>query len=150
MFKNRFLVLLLTLFGVTAAAVSQSNEQIDTILAEEPATLGSAAYIALSAAGAIPDEASGTDAVEIAQERGWIGADASASDHATFGQFAYMTMEAADVSGGLMYLIFPGPRYAAREFVYQDWSPEPIAPGTTISGETLLRIAGNFAQQVED
>jgi hypothetical protein len=150
MFKNRLLVLLLTLLWVTAAAVSQSNEQIDTILAEETATLGSAAYIALSAAGEIPDAASSDDAVAVAQERGWLEASASASDPATFGQFSYMTMEAAGVSGGLMYLIFPGPRYAAREFVYQDWSPQQIAPGATISGELMLRIAGNFAQQVEE
>ncbi len=150
MFKNRLLVLLLTLFWVTAAAVSQSNEQIDGILAEETATLGSAAYVALSAAGEVPDSATPREAVGVAQERGWLDAEASASDPATFGRFAYMAMEAMDIPGGLMYLMFPGPRYAAREFVYQDWSPEPIAPGATISGQLLLRIAGNFAQQVEE
>ncbi|MFP4550841.1 MAG: hypothetical protein ACLFNT_08560, partial [Spirochaetales bacterium] len=63
MFKNRLLVLLLTLFWVTAAAVSQSNEQIDGILAEETATLGSAAYVALSAAGEVPDSATPREAV---------------------------------------------------------------------------------------
>jgi hypothetical protein len=150
MTKNRSLFLVLTLFVVTAAAVSQSNEQIDAILAEETATLGSAAYLALSAAGEVDDGATAADAVGTAQERGWLPPDVSAEDPASFGQFAYMMMEASDVSGGLMYLIFPGPRYAAREFVYQRWSPENIAPGEMITGQLMVRLAGNFAQQVED
>lgn len=139
----------LPLLFVGTVLVAQSNDTIDAILAEQPATVGSAAYIALSAAGLISDDASAQRAVSAAKDTGWLPEDADAGSPVTFGRFAYLLMEATGVDGGLMYRILPGPRYAAREFVYRNWSPERRAPGDTISGRFLVGIAGIFLEATE-
>jgi hypothetical protein len=142
-----FIVLI---FAVIATpAMAQSNEQIDSILDEDVASVGSAAYIALSAAGLVNDDTSRDRAVAMAVEAGWLPDGTAASNPATFGQVAFLLMEAMDVRGGLMYRMIPGPRYAAREFTYNEWSPERRAPGDQISGEFLIRVTGNFLDKVE-
>ena len=145
MAKHR-LAFLVVLAGVAAGIAAQSNQRIDTILAEQTATLGSAAYIALTGAGLVGDEATPAAAVAAAAEAGWIAEGADAASPATFGQLARLLMAANGVNGGLMYRLFPGPRYATREFVARGWSPERRAPGDPVSGEFLLRVTGNFLE----
>lgn len=142
-----FVTILLLVAATTLTA--QSNEQIDAILAEDVATTGSAAYVALSAAGLVDDDSPASRAVEIAVEAGWLPQGTAADEPATFGRFAYLLMEAMEVKGGLMYRMIPGPRYAAREFVYREWSPERRAPGEEISGQFLIRVTGNFLENAE-
>ncbi len=141
--------LLVALFLVATLLSAQSNEMIDSILSEEVATIGSAAYVALSAAELINDDTTPSRAVSVAVEAGWLPEGTDAGAPATFGRLAYMLMGALDVKGGLMYRIFPGPRYAAREFVYKGWSPERRGPNDSVSGQFLLRVTGNFLESVE-
>jgi hypothetical protein len=49
-----------------------------------------------------------------------------------------------------MYRLFPGPRYAAREFVYRRWSPERRGPADRMTGQFLVRVTGNFLENTED
>lgn len=147
--RRRFgFVLFLLLFAGSILA-AQSNEMIDAILEEEVASVGSAAYIALSAADLISDDASRERAVIVAREAGWLPEDADANTPATFGRLAYLLMEATRIDGGLMYRLIPGPRYAAREFVYRGWSPERRPPDDLISGQFLVRVTGNFLDHAE-
>lgn len=147
--RRRFASLFAALIAVAATGFAQSNEMIDSILQEEVATVGSAAYVALSAADLVPDDATRDRAVTVAREAGWLPAGATVDGPATFGTFAYLLMAAVEVNGGLMYRLIPGPRYAAREFVYQGWSPERRAPGDLITGQFLIRVTGNFLDSVE-
>ncbi len=147
--RHGFLALFFLFFLAAAMLPAQSNEMIDAILDEEIATVGSAAYIALSAARLIPDDTTPAQAVAAARDAGWLPDDAVADQLATFGELAYLLMGANDVGGGLMYRLFPGPRYAAREFAYRRWSPERIGPRERISGQLLVRITGNFLDSVE-
>lgn len=141
---------LAVLFLLAAATLpAQSNEMIDSILAEDTATVGSAAYLALASARLIPDAASREDAVRRAREAGWLPAEAEATRPATFGEAAFLLMQANAVRGGLMYRLIPGPRYAAREFVYQGWSPERRAPREPVSGSLLVRVTANFLEHTE-
>jgi hypothetical protein len=147
MANPRRLVLVFALLLVIAlGAAAQSNETIDQILSQEEATVGSAAYVALTAGGLVSDDASPGDAVAAAVEKGWLAPEVSASDTAGFGQFAYLLMQAFEVKGGLMYRIFPGPRYATREFTYYGWSPVRIGPADRFSGEFLVSVAGIFLE----
>ena len=139
----------LLLVGVSTHISAQSNEMIDEILAEDTATVGSSAYIALSAGGLISDDASPDRAVIVAREAGWLAESIDASSPASFGQIAYLLMQSTEVNGGLMYRLIPGPRYAAREFVFRDWSPERKAPGEQVSGQFLVRVTGNFLENTE-
>ena len=146
--RRRFgFALLLLLAG--SHLIAQSNEMIDSILEEEAASIGSAAYIALTAAEMIGEDASREQAVSAAKEAGWLPEEADAQSPVRFGQFAYMLMEATQVAGGLMYRLIPGPRYAAREFVYRGWSPERRAPGDPVTGQFLVRVTGNFLDMTE-
>ncbi len=141
-----FLALLLLAAAMLSA---QSNEMIDAILAEEAVSIGSAAYLALSAAQLIADDATPGHAVTVAREAGWVSGDAVADEPATFGELAYLLMRATGVNGGLMYRLIPGPRYAAREFAYRRWSPERIGPRERVSGQFAVRVTGNFLDRVE-
>jgi len=142
-----FVTILLLVAATTVTA--QSNEHIDAILAEDVATVGSAAYVALTAAGLVDDDSPTSRAVEIAIEAGWLPEEAAADEPVSFGRFAYLLMEATEITGGLMYRMIPGPRYAAREFVYRAWSPERRSPGEQITGQFLVRVTGNFLDNVE-
>ncbi|MFW6292558.1 MAG: hypothetical protein ACOC7V_09545 [Spirochaetota bacterium] len=141
-----FFLLLVT---VSTHISSQSNEMIDAILTEEVATVGSAAYVALAAGGLIDDDASPERAVTVAGEAGWLPEGVDANSPASFGQIAYLLMQSSEVSGGLMYRLIPGPRYAAREFVFRGWSPERRTPGERVSGQFLVRVTGNFLDNTE-
>lgn len=147
--RIRFWFLAVILVTLGSLVFAQSNDMIDSILGEETASVGSAAYVALSAAGLVADDATRDRAVVIAREAGWLGDEVEAGDAATFGQIAYLLMEATEVRGGLMYRMIPGPRYAAREFVYQGWSPERRGPGETVTGQFLIRVTGNFLDNTE-
>jgi len=140
---------ILLLVAVSASIAAQSNEMIDEILAEDTATVGSAAYVALAAGGLIDDDTSPGRAAAVAREAGWLPEDIDATSPASFGQIAYLLMQSAEINGGLMYRLVPGPRYAAREFVYRGWSPERKAPGEHVSGQFLVRVAGNFLENTE-
>jgi len=147
--KRTVVLVLILALGFASLASAQSNETIDAILAEEEATAGSAAYTALTAAEMLDDESSPEKAVTMAQEAGWLPEAVGAKSEATFGMLAHLLMQAFEVKGGLMYRIFPGPRYAAREFVSQGWSQVRREPGETISGEFLLRVTGSFLESRE-
>jgi hypothetical protein len=96
----------------------------------------------------VNDDSSPQKAVEVAVAAGWLSETARAQDPAGFGTLAYLLMQVFEVPGGLMYRIFPGPRYATREFTYQGWSPVKMGPGDPFSGEFLLSVTGIFLEDL--
>ncbi len=150
MIRRRLLAGALILGAIVIAPVfGQSNEVIDSILAEDTATVGQAAYLAVVGSEGSDGEIVPTEAYQIAVDSGWINSSVGAEDPVTFGQFAHMMMQAFDERGGVMYRIMPGPRYAAREFVAQRWTLQPLTPGQYVAGELLLRITGNYVERKE-
>lgn len=142
--KLALLVLFLSLIAGLAGA--QSNNVIDLILGQDNATAASAAYVTLAAAGSIDDMTSPEEAFGLAARNGWLSEETESDDPITFGAFSHLLMQSFGKGGGLMYLIFPGPRYAAREVVYRGWSAEDKGPNEPISGEFMLRVTGNFLE----
>jgi hypothetical protein len=53
-------------------------------------------------------------------------------------QFALLLARAFNLRGGIMYTLFPGPRYAYRELVYRKVLDGRVDPAQTLSGERLL------------
>lgn len=141
---RRFLFLFLLFGFVLLPLAAQSNQLIDRMLADEGADVADAAYLVLLSAGSIEESASPADAVSYAREKGWLSQEIEGSQTITFGRFSYLMMEVHGASGGIMYSLIPGPRYAAREAVFQGWSRRQIAPGDEISGETAVRVLGNY------
>jgi len=71
--KARLYIFLLFvfLFRNSSSASAQSNEIIDRLLEEERATWGKTAYLVLSAARIIPEDATEEQALEALKQTGW-------------------------------------------------------------------------------
>ncbi len=102
----------------------QSNAVIDRLIAQEAATYADAYYMVQAAAG------------HTAEPPSESGSERSIS----LGEYSYLIMQAFDIPGGLMYRLFPGPRYATREIAYQGFIRGSEMPGRTISGREVLNI----------
>ena len=133
---------------------SQSNEILDSLIAQDRATLGPAAYLALTAAGLVDVDASVEDAVSDLRSRPWGFAEATAEDPVTLGSLGYLVMRAFELKGGVLYSIFGGRRYAARELVYRGWVPGSSAAGRPLSGREVTHVVGkvleSLGQRVEE
>jgi hypothetical protein len=137
--KLGFIVLALLLFSALCIP-AQSNDVLDRILAEEQLTYASAAYLLLVATGKAVEETSPTQAVARAEQEGIALKGVSAAEGLSIGQYSFMLMRAFQLTGGIMYRIVPGPRYAAREMEYAGVIQGPAIPGMALSGNEALRM----------
>lgn len=128
--------------SAAGAAWGQSNEVIDSLLSEQEATLAKTAYLVLAASGAIEDSQTVDQAFTALQGLPWGFAAATPDQVVTFGSCSYLIMRAFEVRGGLMYRLFPGPRYAARELAYRDAYRGRTSPGHVLSGREVADILG--------
>jgi hypothetical protein len=60
------------------------------------------------------------------------------------GELSRLAMGAFGLSGGFLYRLFPGPRYAYRAMVWYRLLPPDSDPGGVVSGEDLLYITGQL------
>lgn len=131
---------------------AQSNEIIDTILAEERLTAGSAAYLVLSLADAdmIPDSRQAAFAA-LAQKVDLSPVSAGAvDDQVSIGEFAYLLQQSLALPRGLGSRILPGPRYALRDLKFLNIVQGRVYPAMGLSGERALRIAGQTLSLTEE
>ena len=128
---------------------SQSNRIVDALLAEEHATLGNTAYLVLFAAGKIAEDASPSDSVETLSSFDWGFEKAREDDVVDFGSLALMIMECFEMRGGIMYSIFSNRRYAAREFVFLDFSRSFVSRYHIVSGDDVVNILGRSLEYLE-
>lgn len=96
---------------------------------------------AIGSSGSAESETPATS-FELAVENGWFPQGTSADDTITLGKLSYLMMEAFEMRGGLMYALFPGPRYAFRCMVSRSLIQGAADPGMTVSGERFLHILG--------
>ncbi|MDZ7794101.1 MAG: hypothetical protein U5P10_10550 [Spirochaetia bacterium] len=129
---------------------AQSNETLDRFLAQERAVFGYSAYMVLTAAGELPEEASPEEAAAAVSRMGWKNSLSASDDLINLGEYSYLLMKAFDVRGGLMYTLFPGPRYAARELKYLQCIPGKSTPGRSISGTDAVQILGRVLEWKEE
>jgi hypothetical protein len=149
------LTLALAIGAIGAAAparlAAQSNEMIDTILAQDQITYGHAAYLLLTADGTVPDTASVTDAHRATEQAGTPAALGYPADRPlNLGELSLMVMQTFNVPGGLAYRIYPHPRYAARELAFRDIIQGQSYPRMAVSGERAMRIIGRVLTLEEE
>lgn len=129
------LVLVLPLAG------AQSNDFLDSILASSAVSPGQAALLLALASEQDPPPADEAAAQAMALEKWLPGGFASAKTVRT-DEYALLVMKAFGMTGGLMYGLFPGPRYAFRELTYRRLILGRPIPESAVSGQAALRILG--------
>ncbi len=137
-------------FGTHGFLSAQSNALIDDFLAEESASFGKAVYFVMAASAIIAEDSSLEGAVNALGARGWLVKDKKPDEPITLGEYSLLIMKALDIHGGIMYRIFPRPRYAARELDYLGFIVGKSHPGRSISGEEALRMLGRILEWREE
>ncbi len=141
--KKRYRIYLLAavLFGFALTVLpAQSNELVDELLDQEKTTYGLASYMIISAIGELPEDATVQDTLESLQGQQWGLSVGDASEPIQLGEYSYLIMRALEIEGGIMYKLFPGGRYAARELKYLDLIPTEAVPRSSLSGSEALLI----------
>ena len=92
-----------------ANLAAQSNQTIDRLLDEKPATFGDIAYIILSAVGFVPESATAEEATAAVAQKKLLSKTPSPAEPATLGEVCYLIMETQGIRGGLFYSLFPVP-----------------------------------------
>ena len=104
----------------------------------------------MTASGRIPDDSSPAEAAASLRDQGWTVPERSADEPLTLGEYSYLLMQAFELKGGVMYRIFPGPRYAGRELAYLKLVKGDTSPYRTFSGEEAIGILGRLLEWKEE
>ena len=138
--KNVVPVLFLALFAATLHA--QTAKDMDLLLADETVSFARASRYVLPSAGFLPAAVSEADAFKAALEWGWLPAGADPGAPCRLDGTGELVVRAFSLEGGLLYRLFPGPRYAYRELVYRRYIQGRRDPGQTVPGARLVHILG--------
>ncbi len=114
------------------------------MLGEKYADFGESAYLALAAAGLVDSELGvdqgAQEAVRYLRKANW-GKRLKVKEGAiNLGEYSYIIMKAFVMTGGVMYTLFPCPRYASRELYYLGFIDGSKDPYRRISGEEAVTI----------
>jgi hypothetical protein len=131
----------LLLMAVCAApACAQTAEKLDAVLDTGRVSFAQAAAVILPAAGLLAPEAGENEAFAMAQE--WFPRWADMDDPIIMGELSHLVMQSFQLTGGFLYALFPGPRYAYRALAWRRLLPLNPDPGRFLTGEELLHITG--------
>jgi hypothetical protein len=148
--KSQIMLAALLIMMVAAmSGLAQSNQAMDRILEEERLSCGAASYLVLTASGGIGEDASFADAAGTLAGQSWWKSSKEPDDPLTLGEFSLMVMQTVGMSGGLMYSLIPGPRYAARELAFKRLIEGSTSPYRSLSGEEAVRMLGRVLEAQE-
>ncbi|MDR1932650.1 MAG: hypothetical protein LBQ57_07515 [Spirochaetales bacterium] len=139
---KRFVFMLAVFCTSIGLLHAQTAEQMDAILDTSEVTYAMAAFVVLPAAGLLSEDSTPDAAFTEALARSYLPANAEAAGIIRLGELSFLIMRAFDMKSGLLYALFPGPRYAYREMAYRKLIQGRNDPALTVSGERLLRIIG--------
>lgn len=122
------------------SAFSQSNERIDELIDQDKTDYALAVYMVLAAGGYISEDVDPQEAVETLSEQSWRINLKKVEKPIKLGDYSFLIMKALDIKGGIMYSLFPGPRYATRELYFKGIIREDFSACRTLSGTEALRM----------
>jgi hypothetical protein len=125
---------------------AQTAAEMDAVLETQAVSFAQASRFVLEEAE-LRDQGS---PYELARERGWLPKGAAPERPIRLGELCFLMMKAFDIKGSFLYALFPGPRYAFREFDYLALIPGRRDPALLVSGEAFLRILGMVSAYVEE
>ena len=98
---------------------AQTAAELERILDLPAVSYHDAAWVILLSAGAVPPQTSADDAYDFAADNKWLPKKAAADAPVTLGGVSLLIMQSLNLKGGLMFSLFPNPRYGYRELVYR-------------------------------
>jgi hypothetical protein len=132
-----FLILLGTLL-LSTPAFAQTALKLDAVLDAEWVSFAQAAGFILPAAGLLAPEAGEAEAFAAAGP--WFPRRVEMDSPITMGELSHLVMQSFHLTGGFMYALFPGPRYAYRALAWQRLLPPNPDPLRFLTGEELLHM----------
>jgi hypothetical protein len=136
--KKKFFILPALFLFSLASLSAQTAAELERILALPALTYGDAARFVLGAAGLAAADDSAEAAYRFAADNNWLSKEAA--DPLNLGDLSLLIMKAFGMKGGLMYAIFPGPRYAYRELVYRKIIAGRSFSTMPVSGRRFFQI----------
>ena len=153
MFKARYLYIVLCFLFLTPVFISaQTAAELEKILENPAITYSEAAWFVTTSSGdpASAETDTPEEAFEWVMSRGWLPRRAKPDAPVTMGGLSFLLMKAFNIKGGMMYAIFPGPRYAYRTMVSRSYIQGSSDPDLKVSGEQFLLILGNVLNVDEE
>lgn len=139
--KRSILFLALAL-GFIAGAAAQSNEFVDGLLGQEKVSYGQVSYLVLVASDNLGEDADEARAFELLQNLGWAPDSAEIDGTVPLNRYAAILMKAFGMKGGVMYTLFPGPRYAYRQLASLQVIQGRSDPSSGVDGVSAVRMLG--------
>ena len=143
--KPRFVAFLAFVCLMVGLLAAQSNQVMDSLLAEKEANFGDTAYLALVGGAWIADSAAPSEAFALAQSKGWIPKTVTADTSIDLESFCLLAMKALKVKGGLGWTLFGSKRYAYRELVAQGIANASGGPKRLLPGDEVVRMLGRIS-----
>ena len=131
------------LFIAPVLLSAQTAAELEVVLGSSALTCSQAARFVLASVGSDASAENDATAFESAMNRGWLPRKAAADDPISLGALSFLIMQSFGLKGGMMYAIFPGPRYAFRSMVSRSFIQGAADPAMTVGGERFLLILGN-------
>jgi hypothetical protein len=136
------LAVMAAMLAAAVSAAAQSNTAVDRLLEQEKATVADAAYLILAASNIVAEADTQDTVMAALSARKLLPNTRSASDPISLGEVSFLIMQTLGIKGGLLYSIFPVPRYAARELASLRLIPGNPHPTRTVSGREVMHILG--------
>ena len=134
-------------FIFPALLPAQTAAELDRLLAAPAVSCAQSAHFVLSSLADVGAGDNAAAAFASAVEKGWFNKGKSADDPIAMKDLSYLLMKAFNISGGLMYRIFPCPRYAFRTMISRGFIQGASDPAMKVSGERFLLILGNVLSE---
>jgi len=141
--RKKIPLIAVSFFFIMPVFVSaQTAAELETVLKTDNVTCAQAAGFVLASAEDAPAQNTLKEAFEQAVARGWFPQGTAPEDSITLGRLSFLIMKAFNITGGMMYTLFPGPRYAFRTMVSRSYIQGAADPAMKVSGERFLHILG--------
>ena len=115
------------------------NAVIDSILAQKAISWENAAWLVGRATDLVDDGATPADAARKAVVAGWGPTSMTPEAPLDLKSYSYTLVRALALPHGLLFQLFPSPRYALRELVFRKIVPVTLPPDKQVSGEEAMR-----------
>jgi hypothetical protein len=126
-------------------AFAQSNRVIDAMLSQKQAASAETAYLLLVGGSWVDENASTSEAFELARKKGWLPKSATPESTLDLASFSFLAMRSLKVRGGVGWSLFHTKRYAYRELIALGVANSSGGPSRVISGEEAVRMTGMLA-----